>query len=153
VSQVFIGAAFFASAHERRYRDAFIAQGRDADAVACARAQLKLIAQGVNDLVNPAASMRVRKVIDDLFDLAAAIAGKVDVAISDELSAFAAALDSDADTVRRAVTFTAIDRWVRDVARFCVARDPQLDIAGALPSLPAAAPLNFVRPAVAQVAD
>jgi hypothetical protein len=38
-SQVFIGAAFFAAAHERRYRDAFAAQRRDADTRGCAVAQ------------------------------------------------------------------------------------------------------------------
>jgi sulfite reductase (NADPH) hemoprotein beta-component len=152
-SQVFIGAAFFASAHERRYRDAFAAQGRDADAIACARAQLRLIAQSVNDLVNPVASFRVRRVIDDLRDLAQAIAGKVDATVADDLAALTGALDGEADQAQRRVTFAAIDRWVRDVARLCVERDPQLDIAGALPADAPATELRFVRPAVALAAD
>jgi sulfite reductase beta subunit-like hemoprotein len=152
VSQVFIGAAFYASAHERRYREAFAAQSRDADAVACARAQLRLIAQGVNDLVNPAASFRVRRVIEDLGELAAAIEGKVAQRISGGLASFAAALAGEAAPSERAATFRTIDAWVVEVARLCVERDPQLDIASAIP-VPATVPVRFVREGVAVAAD
>ncbi len=75
-SQVFIGATFYAAAHERRYRDAFAAQRRDADARDCARAQLKLVGQGLYDLVAPAASFRVRKVMNDVADIATALGDK-----------------------------------------------------------------------------
>ena len=152
MSQVFIGAAFYASAHERRYREAFAAQSRDADAVACARAQLRLIAQGVNDLVNPAASFRVRRVIEDLDGFAAAIEGKVPQGISGGLASFAAALAREAAPAERAATFRAIDAWVVEVAKLCVERDPQLDIASAIPA-PATAPVRFVRDRVPVAAD
>ena len=130
-SQVFIGAAFFAAAHERRYRDAFAAQRRDADAIACARAQVRLIAQGLNDLVNPAASFRVRKVIDDLAELAGVLEGKAPDSVANPVGMFATALADDAQLDAR--TCSQIDAWVREAAAFCVERDPQLDIAGALP--------------------
>ena len=152
VSQVFIGAAFYASAHERRYREAFAAQSRDAEAVACARAQLRLIAQGVNDLVNPAASFRVRRVIEDLRELAAAIEGKVPQGVPGGLASFAAALAAEAGPAERAATFRAIDAWVAEVGKLCVERDPQLDIASALPSL-VTVPVRLVRDGVAVAAD
>jgi sulfite reductase beta subunit-like hemoprotein len=147
VSQVFIGAAFFAAAHERRYRDAFAAQGRDADAVACATAQLRLIAQGLHDLANPAKSFRVRRVIDELAELAEALDPYVP-ALSGALAGFAAALAAPVSAAGRAATFRAIDDWVVAAARECVARDPQLDVAGALPAPPRAMPLAFDRAAV-----
>jgi sulfite reductase (NADPH) hemoprotein beta-component len=152
VSQVFIGAAFYAAAHERRYREAFAAQAKDADAVACARAQLRLIAQGLNDLVNPAKSFRVRRVIDDLGELAQALAAQVQE-IAADLARFAAALDDARPIAERLPTFAAIDAWMTSVARFCVERDPQLDIAAALPLPAPSVPLRFVRTPVAVAAD
>jgi sulfite reductase (NADPH) hemoprotein beta-component len=155
-SQVFIGAAFYASAHERRYRDAFAAQGRDPDAVACARAQVRLIAQGLHDLTNPSPAFRVRKVIDDLGELAGALAARVPDAIAQPLAAFAGELVDDAPRAALAATFAAIDAWVREAAGFCTERDPQLDIAPALPRPLEALPVRLVRrplPAEALAAD
>ena len=133
VSQVFIGAAFFAAGHERRYRDAFRAQGRVADATACAAATLRLIGQGLNDLVNPAASFRVRKVLTDLGDLAQALVGKTPERLSSQIAAFAQALAGDALPADPDALFAAIDAWVIEAAAFSVERDPQLDLSGALP--------------------
>ena len=144
-SQVFIGAAFYAAAHERRYRDAFAAQRRDGDAVACARAQVRLIAQGLHDLVNPAPSFRVRKVIDDLADLGAALAGRAPASVADPVNKFAESLATDAPTPQLADVFRQIDAWVQQAAAFCVDRDPQLDIAGALPQRAATVPVTFVQ--------
>ena len=144
-SQVFIGAAFYAAAHERRYRDAFAAQRRDADAVACARAQVRLIAQGIHDLTNPTPSFRVRKLIDDLAELGTALAGKAPDAIAGPVAAFAVALADDAGSASLADIYRAIDRWVHEAATYCVARDPQLDIASALPRAPVASAVTFVR--------
>ena len=152
--QVFIGAAFYAAAHERRYRDAFVAQRRDADAVACARAQVRLIAQGIHDLANPTPSFRVRRIVEDLGDLAQALAGSVPDAVAKPVAAFAARLADDAPSAALAETCSAIDSWVRDAAAHCVKADPQLDIAGALPLPPAAVALAFLRrPVEALAAD
>lgn len=145
VSQVFIGAAFFAAAHERRYRDAFHAQGKDLDAGACAAATLRLIGQGLNDLVNPAATMRVRKVLTDSGDLADALAGKAPDHLVDGLRVLGGAIVSDDGLAEPQATFDAIDQWVRDAAAFCVARDPQLELAGALPGMARAFPVAIHR--------
>ena len=142
-SQVFIGAAFFAAAHEARYRDAFAAQRRDDDALACARAQVRLIAQGLNDLVNPAASFRLRKVIDDLAELASVLDGKAPDVVARPIASFANALVEGARA--SAATFDPIDAWVREAAAFCVQRDPQLDIAGALPQPRGTFPVRILR--------
>ncbi len=144
-SQVFIGAAFFAAAHERRYRDAFVAQSKSADAAACARAQLRLIAQGLHDLANPTPSFRARKLIDDLGDLAQALGTRVPETIVQPLPGFATALADDAPAGALPATFRAIDAWVAEAAVYCVARDPQLDIAGALPRPTAAVAIKLVR--------
>jgi sulfite reductase (NADPH) hemoprotein beta-component len=133
-AQVFIGAAFFAAAPERRYRDAFFAQRRVPQALECAKNDVRLIAQGIHDLLNPVPSFKVKKTIDDLSELAAALHEKAPANIVDPLQSIAAALGSDAtadaDWDR---VFAQSDAWVRDAAAFCVAKDPQLDLGGALP--------------------
>lgn len=155
VSQVFIGAAFYAAAHERRYRDALAAQARHADADACASATLRLIGQGLNDLLNPAATMRVRKVLVDLGDVAAAIEDKAPEALVRGLLRFRDALADDgaAGATDRAALYADIDAWTRAAASFSIERDPQLDLAGALPIV-ATMPVAITRRAdVAVAAD
>ena len=153
-SQVFIGAAFYAAAHERRYRDAFAAQRRDADGVACARAQVRLIAQGIHDLANPTPSFRVRRIVEDLGELARALDGKVPDTVAKPVAAFAAQLADDVPPAALGAAYAAIDTWVRDAAAHCMKADPQLDIASALPRPPAAVTLAFVRlPVEALAAD
>lgn len=147
-SQVFIGATFYAAAHERRYRNALHAQRRDTDAIACAQAELRLIGQGLHDLLNPTPSFRVRRVFDDLADLSKALIGKAPEALSTPLAGFARDFGDAAPTTDLDAVFAAIDRWVVVAAEFCVARDPQLDIASALPREPAASPVRFGKPPI-----
>ena len=137
-AQVFIGAAFFSAAHERRYRDAFHAQHRTAAAVECARNDVQLIAQGIHDLLNPVATFKVRRTIDDLGELAAALAGKAPAAVVEPLASFAPALDPAGEGAPLPDrdwpgVFADIDAWVHQAAAFCAAHDPQLDLHGALP--------------------
>jgi sulfite reductase (NADPH) hemoprotein beta-component len=138
-AQVFIGAAFFAAAHERRYRDAFLAQHRVAPALECARNDLRLIAQGIHDLLNPAVSFKAKKTIDDLAELAEALAGKAPESIVEPLRTLAAQLAPVADDAPLPdydwkSVFAAGDAWVQHAAEFSVAQDPQLDLFGALPN-------------------
>jgi sulfite reductase beta subunit-like hemoprotein len=143
-SQVFIGAAFFAAAHERRYRDAFVAQHRTADARACAVAQLRLIGQGLHDLLHPTPSFRVRNVMNDLADIAEALAGKAPGALAAPYARFATLLADDAAPFDAALG-AAIDRWVEAAAEFAIERDPQLDLNGALPARAQPVPVRLVR--------
>ena len=72
--------------------------------------------------------------IDDLGELADALAGKAADALAKPLASFAQQLaDPTGSSSRQGEVFSAIDEWVGAAARFCVSRDPQLDIAGALP--------------------
>ena len=150
-AQVFIGAAFFSAAHERRYRDAFFAQHRLAPAIECARNDVQLIAQGIHDLLNPAPTFKVKRTIDDLAELAATLADKAPVAVVEPLRSFAvnfaqAAAGIEQDTAEWAGVFAGIDVWVREAAAFCSAQDPQLDLHGALPNdKRAAQPVVFHR--------
>jgi sulfite reductase (NADPH) hemoprotein beta-component len=133
-AQVFIGAAFFAAAHERRYRDAFFAQRRVPQSLECAKNDVRLIAQGIHDLLNPVPSFKVKKTIDDLSELAAALNEKAPANVVEPLQSIAAALGSDAtEDADWDRVFAQSDAWVRDAAAFCVAKDPQLDLVGALP--------------------
>ncbi|MEP7084417.1 MAG: hypothetical protein ABI854_06730, partial [Betaproteobacteria bacterium] len=137
-AQVFIGAAFFSAAHERRYRNAFFAQHRLAPAIECARNDVQLIAQGIYDLLYPALSFKVKRTIDDLGELAAALADKAPVAVVEPLRSFALNFAQDGaeevrDSAEWAGVFAGIDVWVREAAAFCAAQDPQLDLHGALP--------------------
>jgi sulfite reductase (ferredoxin) len=143
-SQVFIGAAFFAAAHERRYRDAFAAQRRDADTRGCAIAQLRLIGQGLHDLLNPTPTFRVRKLMNDLGELAEAFAGKAPDELAAPFAEFARVLAADEPPADGPAFYAAIDRWVVATADFCVARDPQLDLTGALPLPAAPTPIRFL---------
>ena len=144
-SQVFIGAAFYAAGHERRYRDAFRAQGKLVDAAACATASLRLIGQGINDLVNPAPSMRVRRVLTDLGDIAGALAGKTPEPLATEFARFADVLAIEGPPAEPDALFAAIDAWVLAAAAFSVERDPQLDLTGALPGKLVGAPIFIQR--------
>ena len=152
-TQVFIGAAFFAAAHERRYRNVFFAQRRVEQAIECARNDVRLIAGGINDLVNPAASFKVKRAIDSLNELADVLGSKAPIDVVEPLLSFAINLaplhegearDPQTDYV---AIFAAIDRWVRAAASYCVARDAQLDLYGALPEHGAEQPIVFQRKA------
>ena len=158
---MFIGAAFFSAAHERRYRDAFFAQHRIAPAIECARNDVQLIAQGMHDLLNPTPTFKVKRTIDDLAELAAALSAKAPAAVVEPLAAFAAVLGSTADAEGAAnaetdwaAVFARINAWVHEAAAFCSAQDPQLDLHGALPNdKRAAQPVVFQRrtpPAVSE---
>jgi sulfite reductase (NADPH) hemoprotein beta-component len=133
-AQVFIGAGFYAAAHERRYRDAFFAQRRLPQALECAKNDVRLIAQGIHDLLHPVPSFKVKKTIDDLSELAAALHEKAPANIVVPLQSIAAALGADATAdVDWGRVFAQSDAWVREAATYCVAKDPQLDLVGALP--------------------
>ncbi len=152
-AQVFIGAAFFSAAHERRYRDAFFAQHRIAPAIECARHDVQLIAQGIHDLLHPAPTFKVKRTIDDLAELAAALSAEAPAAVVEPLAAFAATLGSTADAEGAAnaetdwaAVFAHINAWVHEAAAFCSTQDPQLDLHGALPNdKRAAQPVVFQR--------
>jgi len=152
-TQVFIGATFFAAAHERRYRDAFLAQHRAAPAIECATNDVRLIAQGIHDLLNTAPSFKVKRTIDDLAELAEALAAKAPAHIVEPLSELARTLVAAGADPERArdtdwtATFARSDDWVRQAAAFCTEKDSQLDLFGALPGDRASArPIVFHRP-------
>jgi hypothetical protein len=66
-------------------RDAFFAQHRVPQALECARNDVKLIAQGIYDLLNPALSFKVKRTIDDLAELASAFGPKAPASIVEPL--------------------------------------------------------------------
>ena len=141
-TDVAIGRAFFDAAHERSYREAFVFQRKLEDAAACAEAQLKLVGEGLAAFLGGGKAK-------ELADIAAvlrrptfpAALGERLAGIAELLTAGAPAEEAEAKRL-----FAEIDQWIIDAANLCQARDPQLDLRGALPSQPA------VRPAQQSVA-
>lgn len=134
--QVTVGSAFFNAAHERRYRDAFFFQRKYPEAVQAALAIPQLIAEGLLDLVQP---VRGRAPLGELARLVEALQGQLPDALVAGLAGLAAdaAVDAeDWDEPRAAALAARVDAWTRAAAGFCLERDAQLDLGGALPEAP-----------------
>ncbi len=137
--QVQVGSAFFNAAHERRYRDAFYFQRKYGEAAQAGLSIARVIAEGLLDLVKP---VRGRKALEDMGLLAAELEGLVPEALTSGLAAFATQTSQDPDTwdePAAATLSTRVDAWTYQAAEFCLARDAQLDLAGALPGADKAA--------------
>mgnify|MGYP001293357392 FL=1 len=133
-TDVAIGRAFFDAAHERSYREAFVFQRKYEDAAACAEAQLKLVGEGLAGFLGGAKSK-------ELADIGAVLQGLTFAeALGERLGRIAEALTGLVEAVEAEAKpiFAEIDQWIVDAARLCQARDPQLDLRGALPVVPAA---------------
>lgn len=128
-NDVVIGRAFFDAAHERAYREAFTFQRKYADAAACAEAQLKLVGEGLAGFLNGSKAK-------ELAGIAAVLQGLTYAqALGGRLGRLAAALaTAGTDEAAAQHAFAEVDRWIVDAAALCQARDPQLDLRGALPA-------------------
>lgn len=125
-----LGRAFFDAAHERGYREAFTFQCKYEDAAACAEAQLKLVGEGLAGFLGGVKAK-------ELADIAAVLRGLTFAeALGERLGQLAAALAGLVETEAKQV-FAAVDQWIVDAGALCQARDPQLDLRGALPAAPA----------------
>ncbi len=132
-TDIAIGRAFFDAAHERAYREAFVFQRKLEDAAACAEAQLKLVGEGLAGFLGGGKA-------NELADIAAVLQGLTFAeTLGQRLGGIAAALAGLAEAVEAEAkqVFAEIDRWIVDAAALCLARDPQLDLRGALPAVPA----------------
>jgi sulfite reductase (NADPH) hemoprotein beta-component len=125
-----------------------LAQQKLPESAACAAAIGRLIGQGLVQLFGgkKAESLahqaeELRRVAPDHAELADTLAG-FDSALGEERVAVA-----DAQQLR--ALFLEVDAWTLRAARVSMARDPQLDLTGALPKVAAAEPLRFFRVAAA----
>lgn len=133
-TDVAIGRAFFDAAHERGYREAFVFQRKLEDAAACAEAQLKLVGEGLSGFLGGAKSKDLTEIVAVLQGLTFAEAlGERLGRITESLAGLVETVEGEAKQV-----FAEIDHWIVDAATLCQARDPQLDLRGALPTVPAA---------------
>ncbi len=143
-TDVAIGRAFFDAAHERSYREAFTFQRKYEDAAACAEAQLKLVGGGLASFLGGKAK--------ELADIAAVLQGLTFAeALGNRLSHLAGALAGLVEAAEAEVhrVFVEIDLWIVDAAALCQSHDPQLDLRGALPAVPAPRPTRQTAAAVA----
>ena len=70
-------------------------------------------------------------------------------ALGDRLAGLSEALTAAAEEAETKRLFAEIDQWIADAAGLCQARDPQLDLRGALPTTPASPPVRQAAAAVA----
>ncbi|MBK6631120.1 MAG: nitrite/sulfite reductase [Betaproteobacteria bacterium] len=144
-TDVAVGRAFFDAAHERAYREAFVFQRKIGDAAACAEAQLKLVGEGLAGFLGGGKAK-------ELADIAAVLQGLTFAeALGERLGRIAETLAGLVDAVEAEVkqVFAEVDHWIVGAAALCQARDPQLDLRGALPTVPASRPSRRTAAAVA----
>ncbi|MGH8679169.1 MAG: hypothetical protein ACREUQ_12575, partial [Burkholderiales bacterium] len=148
-SQVQVGSAFFDAAHERQYRNALYFQRKYAEAAQCAETIVRVIGQGLLALVIAA---RSAPKVDDLNELSRALAEHLPSDLTAQLAALVAELgasDAQWDEPKVKALSAAVDAWTLDTAEFCVSRDRQLDLAGALPPRAQPVVLHFAKSAAA----
>ncbi len=135
-SQVQVGSAFFDAAHERQYRNALYFQRKFAEAAQCAETMVRLIAQGLLGFLTAA---RTTPKIDDLRELTRALANHLPSNLQvplDKLTDELCATDVEWDEPKAKALSAAVDAWTLSTAEFCISRDRQLDLNGALPPNP-----------------
>ena len=129
-SQVQIGANFFEAAHEREYRRALVFQRKYAEAASCNEAILRVIGNGLVQMLHGLKQ-------DDLHQLHLQLQQLDTGSIAAEFGRLAAMLQDveDITDAELAPINNAVDAWTVQVAKFCAARDVQLDLDEALPAL------------------
>jgi sulfite reductase beta subunit-like hemoprotein len=141
-SEVSVAPSFFEAANERRYRDAYLLQRKPEEALGCAEAIARLVAESLlfpagtagRDLPGLAAALReVLPGQPDLAEAFAALAERID------------RLRKEPDEAALSGLFDDLDAWTVKAGRYCLLRDPQLDLTGMLPH-PAAAEAPLVVP-------
>jgi sulfite reductase (ferredoxin) len=131
-SQVQIGASFFEAAHEREYRRALGFQRKYAEAALCNEAILRLLGNGLVQLLGGARQDDLAQLITQLRQLTAGDLAEQFGRLVGLLKDAHEITEAELEPINRAV-----DAWTVKVASFCVARDGQLDVGDALPALAA----------------
>ncbi len=136
-AQEVVSANFSEAAHEREYRRTFMLGRKPEQAMDCAEAIARLVAQSLLDVIGE------RDLPADLPGLAARLAQALpgNIELVEPLQHFNRELTQLRDEFDQAL-FERLameqDRWTLQVAEYCQQRDPQLDLG---PSLPQAQPL------------
>ncbi len=131
-SQIQIGANFFEAAHEREYRRALGFQRKYAEAAQCNDAILRLLGNGLFQLLGGTRQQ-------DPAQLAVLLGQLGAEGLAEEFERLTG-LVKEVDAISEAELAPinhAVDAWTVKVAAFCVARDGQLDVGDALPALAA----------------
>ncbi len=147
-SQVQVGSAFFEAAHERRYRDALYFQRKYAEAAQTSGTIVRVLG---NALLGMLTNARTTPKIESLAELNEALSAHLPQELAAQFAAIAEELaveDAEWSEPSARALSAAIDRWTLASAGFCLERDRQIDLTGALPPQPQ--PLQFhPRPTVA----
>lgn len=149
-SQVTAGAAFFEAAHERGYRDALLFQRKYAEAAKCAEAIARLVGQAAVQIAGG-------QKLEDFAQIAQELRNRLpgEARLADQLDELATVFSQPGDALTDGIlapAFKALDAWTVTVARWCLQREPTLDLTGALPGSAAASARPEPRMPVARVA-
>jgi sulfite reductase (ferredoxin) len=139
-SQVQVGSAFFEAAHERQYRDALYFQRKYPETAQTAETIVRVLGNGLLGLVT---SARTTPKIDSLAELQAELAPHLPETLAAGLAGIIGQFAAEPEWTEPAVKSLSVDvdRWTLDAADYCLQRDQQIDLTGALP--PRAKALNF----------
>jgi sulfite reductase (ferredoxin) len=139
-SQVQVGSAFFEAAHERQYRDALYFQRKYPETAQTAETIVRVLGNGLLGLVT---SARTTPKIDSLAELQAELAPHLPETLAAGLAGIIGQFAAEPEWTEPAVKSLSVDvdRWTLDAADYCLQRDQQIDLTGALP--PRAQALNF----------
>ena len=134
-AQEVIAANFSEAAHEREYRRTFMLGRKPGQALDCAEAVARLVAQGLLDVLGQ------RDLPQDLPSLAARLTEALPehAPLVEPLHHINRELTQLRDNFDQALferLATEQDLWTLRVAEFCQQRDPQLDLSSSLPAAP-----------------
>jgi sulfite reductase (ferredoxin) len=131
-SQVQVGSAFFEAAHERQYRDALYFQRKYPETAQTAETIVRVLGNGLLGLVT---SARTTPKIDSLAELQGELAPHLPEALNASLGAILQQFAGEPEWAEPSVKALSrdVDRWTLAVADYCLQRDQQIDLTGALP--------------------
>ncbi|MCO6426904.1 nitrite/sulfite reductase [Nitrosomonas communis] len=129
--QLQIGTAFFDAANERNYRNALKFQRKFEDSVKCAEEIVRLIGQGLTQLVG---GRKCDSLLEQAEELQRVLPAKPQLAqtLAKLAQDFARPADELTDALL-AEWYAELDEWTLDVAQFCTDFNKQVDLAGSLP--------------------
>ncbi|SFL64642.1 nitrite/sulfite reductase [Nitrosomonas communis] len=129
--QLQIGTAFFDAANERNYRNALKFQRKFEDSAKCAEEIVRLIGQGLAQLVG---GQKYESLIEQAEELRRVLPTRSN--LSQQLAKLARDFVRPTNELTDALLtewYAELDAWTLDVAEFCTHFDSQLDLTGSLP--------------------
>jgi sulfite reductase (NADPH) hemoprotein beta-component len=127
--QVTVGANFYEVAHEREYRNALGFQRKYNEAASCNEAILRLLGNGLAQLLGGVRLDKLELLAQQLSDIAPAELATTFARLVERLNQI-----TEYDEASLAELNRAVDGWTREAGAYCTTQDEQLDLTEALPA-------------------